>query len=798
MRRPSFALIRDARKSPQARPAPGSPLPNHGCTHAAQSLVPMRNTRSSDPLSALASGYHGISHPLGAGKPTFTAALVVALSVFVMSPALADDGGIAAALRTLQTDRTVTRTVTLRDLGFTGPVLLSPVDARREIYLPIPANVAIDDATLSLGADYLKAAGGGATFLLSIDGYPVAGRSPDQTSGNFKIDVGVDGAPRKSGFVRLGASWLSSTNAALCGDTLATGNIVKIDPSTRFTYRYDPAAVGDLLTAWTAIPSAASVLIAGRALGAEAYDAAWRVGVALERAGKEPHFVALPAVGDTVTPSGVPVPEGLTGVPAFAALAGTGPHTLANPAELGAYLLLQGGTLADIVIADPALTVQIRSALDALAAEIAPHGAEATAAFETLRKSADSLAAGPAAPDEIGLAMLGGRPLIAVAPAAAGKADAVFSAFWRQLAVARSLRVKAAEIPRNTGDSVSLTGLSTTADSIDVLASSDWSATFALSDLSTDGKVPSSIDLDVSAAPGTLSYSPVVSIFLNDYLIGGQRLYADGRSERVSVDIPEYALHPTNVLRITFIRQPVSDRCPQPYPVTVLPSSRMNLSASKPTPTFLGVVPRLAAASKLLLPTPFLTDAPRTLDTVVHIADGAGLSPRRSALVIVNAPDGGRATSAMPDAPFLAIDVDLPLPKDQSVSVAQGQLILGSDPTAPLYDVEGLDRLGVIQAVPGDVPGLLYRQIGPHGPEFDGPVRLSKGDIAVLSDAGTVAEFDGRDPAATRPAPRTGGDWSLSRLWQDRASWGIPLVATVVVLILLLFARAAAVRNRRG
>ncbi|MQT12010.1 hypothetical protein [Segnochrobactrum spirostomi] len=732
------------------------------------------------------------------GTRRLAASLACVLSAFAATPALADDGDIAAALRTLQTDRAVTRTVTLSDLGFNGPVLLSPIDARRELYLPVPANVAIDDATLSLGADYLKAAGGGATFVLSIDGYPVAGRSPDLASGTFKVDVGVDGAPRKSGFVRLGASWLSATDAALCGDTLATGNVVKIDPSTRFTYRYDPAAVRDLLTAWTAIPSAASVLIAGRALGAEAYDAAWRVGVALERAGKRPLFVALPAVGDTVAPGGAAIPGALAGVPAFAALSGPGPHKLANPAEVGAYLLLNGGTLADIAVADPALTVQIGSALDALAAEIAPHGADAAAAFETLRKSADSLAAGPAAPDEIGLAMLGGRPLIAIAPAAAGKADAIFSAFWRQLAVARSLRVQSAEIPRNKGDSVSLTGLSTTADSIDVLASSDWSAAFALSDLSTDGKVPTSLDLDVSAAPNATPYDPIVSVFLNDYLIGAKRLYADGHPERVSADIPDYALHPTNVLRVTFTRQPVSDRCPQAYPVTVLPSSKMTLSPAKPTPNFLGVVPRLAGASKLLLPTRYLTDAPETLASVVRLADGAGLSPRRASLTLVNGTDGGTVASAMPDAPFLALDVDLPLPKDRSATVTDGHLVLGSDPKSPLYDVEGLDRLGVIQAVPGDVPGLLYRQVGARGPVFDGPVRLAKGDIAVLSDAGTVAEIDSLDPAATRPAQPIESGWTISRLWQDRGDWGVPLIATVVVLILLLFARAAFVRNRRG
>lgn len=716
-------------------------------------------------------------------------------------PAWAADADVAAALKSLQSDRPVSRTVTLRDLGFTGPVSLTSVDAGRDIYLPVPADMALDQADLSLNAHYLRADGGSTTFVLSLDGYPVAARAPDQESGTFGIDLGVDGAPRKSGFVRLGVSWSSAINAEMCGDNRAIGNVVEIDPSTRFTYRYHPAGVRDLLTAWTALPSAPGVLVAGRSLGADAYDAAWRIGIALERAGKHARFVALPAVGDEVDLGGVEVPAGLSTIPAFAALSAGGTHRLADPAEVGAYLALAGGNLADLAVADASLTANVRTAFDALAAEIEASGPEAKAAFDALRSGADNLTAGPTSPDGIGIASLGGLPVIAVAPAAAGKASALFSSFWRQIATSRSLVVKAVKVPASASGSISLASLGGGARSFDVLASGDWSASFDLSALSANGgSIPATAVIDVAAAPGASASLPVVSIFLNDYLLAAKRLYADGQPERLTADIPEYALQPSNVLRVSFQRQPVSDRCrdtPQAYPVAVLPSSHITLSTSKPSADFLGVVPRLADKAKLLVPASFLADAPASLGTVVRLADAAGLSPEAATLALAEAQSNGAATSAMPDVPFLAVDVDVPVPDDRRVTVSGNQLALASAPGTPLLDIANLDRLGVIQAVSGRVPGLIYRQVGAQGPVLDAPILLSKGDIAIVSDAGKVVEIDSRDPGGSVPPENVGTGWSWSRIWDNRGEWGVPLTAVVVVLILLLFARAAFVRNRR-
>ena len=68
--------------------------------------------------------------------------------------------------------------------------------------------------------------------------------------------------------------------------------------------------MADLPAAWGSLPHSPMILIAGAKLSADAYDSAWRLGVALERAGKRPRIVALPAVGDTVDLQAVAFPQG--------------------------------------------------------------------------------------------------------------------------------------------------------------------------------------------------------------------------------------------------------------------------------------------------------------------------------------------------------------------------------------------------------------------------------------------------------------------------------------------------------
>ncbi|MFH7489601.1 hypothetical protein RA273_29175, partial [Pseudomonas syringae pv. tagetis] len=64
------------------------------------------------------------------------------------------------------------RLIELTELGIDRPINLTATEARRELYLPVPANEPLTDATLNFHAIYLNGEAGRNTLLLTQDGYP--------------------------------------------------------------------------------------------------------------------------------------------------------------------------------------------------------------------------------------------------------------------------------------------------------------------------------------------------------------------------------------------------------------------------------------------------------------------------------------------------------------------------------------------------------------------------------------------------------------------------------------------------
>ncbi|MFX8055647.1 hypothetical protein ABTK93_20575, partial [Acinetobacter baumannii] len=68
----------------------------------------------------------------------------------------------------LSQGRVVTRSLSLADVGVREPLVLQAPDAIRELYLPVPANLPISDATLQVDGGYMRADGGRTTMLVSL------------------------------------------------------------------------------------------------------------------------------------------------------------------------------------------------------------------------------------------------------------------------------------------------------------------------------------------------------------------------------------------------------------------------------------------------------------------------------------------------------------------------------------------------------------------------------------------------------------------------------------------------------
>ena len=186
----------------------------------------------------------------------------------------------------------------------------------------------------------------------------------------------------------------------------------------------------------------------------------------------------------------------------FAAVAGKERHKLASAAEIGALLVLGAPAVTgDVVIASPALRAKLNAALDALQTELASDP-DAADAFKSWRQARAPLAGADMAAKEVRLAPMGRLSVIAVAPDAGAQAAGVFNAAWRRILVSRQVQVQTATPPQSfQGDGVRLSALGGAPDSFDVVSRGDWNVNFPLASVSSDGRMPDELIIDLAAAP---------------------------------------------------------------------------------------------------------------------------------------------------------------------------------------------------------------------------------------------------------------------------------------------------------
>jgi hypothetical protein len=549
------------------------------------------------------------------------------------APLLAWASPAGDALQRLQGDTWVNRSFALSDLGFGEDVLLSGYDSRQEFYLPVPRTLHLADASVDFRGRYYKAEEGRTSMLLFVNGKPVHSRRIDTSEGDASQLLKVDVSKPGNGFLRFRVDWLNNVGQRICDVERSTGNVLSVSSDTRFNYRFSSAALTSLADAWLTLPAHPTLLVASRSLNKTAYDTAWRLGVALEQANRRVQVKSFPSPGDMVDTTGWQLPPGLANVPAFAALGqNEAKHALKDEAEVGALVVL-GSSLAtgDIVVADPVLQKQVAAALDALGAQLSADP-DATRALATWRSLQTALGAAAVPSHSVRLATLGAHPVIVVAEDAGAKAAGAFADVWRNALTARNVVIAEANAPEVIDQAaLRLTNLGGSDANFDVLAHGDWTATLPLAAVAVNGRMPTDLVVDVAAAPGASSTRPVASVFWNNVLLSARRLQADGHPERLDARVPGYALGLSNVVRVSFQRQPYSNDCnetPQAFPVSVLPTSYVRGGDSEPDGTFVGLLPLMSGTPELIIPQAYLADAPTSLMRVVRMAVAAGRAGR--------------------------------------------------------------------------------------------------------------------------------------------------------------------------
>ncbi|MBM3117802.1 cellulose biosynthesis cyclic di-GMP-binding regulatory protein BcsB [Jeongeupia naejangsanensis] len=701
---------------------------------------------------------------------------VLALSGLLSLPAFVQAGPVADQFNLWRSEPSVSRRISLADLGITKPLILS-ADTTRELYLPVPASVSVQNAALQFNANYLRGNGGRSSLLLSADGDPLLSNRLLDDRGDLTQRLAVSGAPRSNGFLRVELAWSSILSDLECADQRAPGNVLRVAPDSTLSYNFDPRQVRDLATAWTALPLTPTLLVSQDKLQSPAFDTAWRLGLALEQSGKRVKIRALPAIGDTLDLGNLVVPERLLAVPAFAALAKHGePYRLGNDAELAALLALgnAGPLAADVVVRDDALVSRIKAAFDALGQQVQTVAPDAAGPYAAWREQAVPLAQGAS----IRLASLGSNLAIVVEQGSGAQAAGLFATQWRNLAVGKALNVRAASEPVADEAMVLLNRFGTLAGTMDVFGRSDRSVLFDLGVVAGNNRLPVEVGINVTAAPNVAGEAPVASIFLNDFLIGSAKLNPDGKPQWIRAEIPRHVLAARNELKVSFLRQPTQLRChdqPISFPVSILPGSYLRLDKGKPAADFVGVTAGFGTRQQIAVPATWLEAAPVRLQQMIRVAGAAGMSAQQAQFQAV--PTGQKPTFS---APFLAMDVAVD--GADLTSVKEGHLIINGKHQSPVLDVATLDHLAVAEvAKVGDNLGIVYRTIGQHPPQPEQSFRLTRGDVAAIGDAGLILQIDSR-AAAESGAAQTQAWWQR---WMAPGPIAIGVAGLLVLLVIL-------------
>lgn len=686
---------------------------------------------------------------------------------------------------------------TLHNTGVTQPVVLSSVGQSREFFLPVPRGVSIRELALSFRARYLLGQSSGGTLQLMLDDEPVFARTYTGEQGEIDVSLPMTVSRAEGGFVRLRVNWLSNQVLRACEIDPPSSNSLTILPDTGLTFSMAGNGRLDLASAWHRIPAKGALTLSGQQADVAAFDSAWRIGAALDLAGKRMRFKALSERrGHLVWRA--PLPDALDGLDRLASLKTGQSVALDDEVHFAMALLLDPqALLGDVVVMDSALQSRIEAALKALDALATSPAQQAWLDRQKMQTGVAGLLTGK---DDAFVLGAGPSQVLVVTAGSGERAVGVFSPLWRNILTASGVRVTQARAqPLGQEGSVRLDSLGAQTSSINVVNHSIWQADFPYRTLDFDGRVPDQLVLDMAVSPDTSGARPVVSITWNDILLAAVRLQADGKPERLTARIPAYAVGQSNSIKVSLQRLPSASGCTEPqvgFPFNVLPTSYFTTHVPVTEPSFVGVMPLLADKATLVVPESWLDDAPHALSHVVRLAAASGLSLTQTALQL----QGDAPYEAT--GPFVAMDVALKGATSKLRIAEGGRVIVSGQPVATL-DVSGLTDLSAVEVVQaGQALGLHWL----HLPKSDDslthddtayvmPYDLDRGDLAIVAPSGLVSWLDSTDPDAATLTERA---TSAFHEWRRFFSWGAPMVLGLLLLVIVLLALAYRAGRRNG
>jgi hypothetical protein len=591
-------------------------------------------------------------------------------------------------------------TVSLADIGFTEGFRFGNLGGRREVFVPLPqgGEAVADEFVLVL--DDVSAYEARRNLIVMINDR-VAAVGLDGHSTGRVVRIPVPKVKTKDGFLKLTFIYSGAATQDRCIDVRSVGDSLIIRPESAVEVDVGPTNALDIPTTVALLPHEVAILLPKRRLSPTELATAVTVARALAASGHRTSFV-----------------QGAGALPEISKVGETRRWTRG---------LIMVGQIDDVAAFIDAPLATVAGPIPALGS--------------------------------IAAVRVSGVPALMVSEAAAGEVGRLLAS--ASLGATRGLPVALvgeARPPVLPTDRVTFDQIGIPPVEAEVFGRADLTFTIDTRRLPA-GRRPVRILLDVMVAPDGDADRAVVSVFVNEHLLGS-KLAAIGEATRLDLPLPDGLAGTTLGVRAVVQRRSAQGDCrfePQGYPAQILDSSAVVLGAAEAeVRDFSDLAVRWADGVAVELPAA-AADAPLPviglLSEVLNL-----LSPPAAAVSVSLAAPG--ATPPV-QRPFLVVSADPPQGSAPRVRFDRGRVAVSDHAGHTLLDLSGFTSGAVAQAVSaGNVAGMWIRPLASDG-SLPAPLnlRLDRGDVAFIDQTGVAL------------AMSTERDTLLKISYPDQVSW---------------------------
>ena len=589
-------------------------------------------------------------------------------------------------------------TVSLADIGFTDGFRFGNLGGRREVFVPLPqgSEAMADEFVLVL--DDVSAYDARRNLIVMINDR-VTSIGLDGRSTARVVRIPLPKVKTKDGFLKLTFIYSGAATQDRCIDVRSVGDSLIIRPESSVEVDVGPTNALDIPTTIALMPHDVAILLPKRRLSPTEIATALTVARALAASGHRTSFVqgALPEISK------------------------------AGENRRWTKGLVMIGQFDDVATFIDAPLATVAGPVPALGS------------ITTVRVS--------------------GVPALLVSEAAAGQVGRLLAssslAATRGLPVALVGEARPAALPidRVTFDQIGIPPVEA-----EVFGRADLTLTIDTRRLPA-GRRPLRVLLDVMVAPDGDAGRAVVSVFINEHLLGS-KLAAIGEATRLDLPLPDGLAGTTLGVRAVVQRRSAQGDCrfePQGYPAQILDSSAVVLGpADGPVRDFSDLALRWADGVAVELPAA-AADAP--VPVMGLVSEVLNLLSPPSAAVSVSLVAPGPAPA--PKSAFLLVSDELPPGSTPRVRFDRGRVAVSDHAGHTLLDLSGFTTGAVAQAVSaGDVAGMWIRPLASNG-SLPAPLnlRLDRGDVAFVDHTGVAL------------AMSTERDTLIKISYPDQVSW---------------------------